>query len=133
MKKVLRAFKGQCNVERRFCNTKQPPIAVSPIWLQKPTRIESLLFLVFVALLLMALLEREARRKLQGIPLRTEKRDNLPLTAPVLIEAFETIAIYKITLTIKGKTIIVKKCSNLSVAQREVLWRLSFPTINKFI
>jgi len=133
MKKVLRAFKGQCKVERRFSNTKQPPISVSPIWLQKPTRIESLLFLVFVALLLMALLEREARRKLQGIPLRTEKRDNLPLTAPVLIEAFKTIAIYKITQSIKGKTIIVKKCGNLSVAQREVLWRLSFPTINKFI
>ncbi len=135
MIEVFRSFKEQSTIERCFLNIKQPPICVSPLWLHKPERIESLLFCVFVAFLLWALLEREARKKVQpkGIPLRTEGRDNLPLTASVLLEAFDQVAIYTITKMVNGKIEITKRCGNLNVEQRNVLWTLSFPTINQFI
>jgi hypothetical protein len=83
----------------------------------------------------MALLEREARRKVQpkGIPLRAEGRDALPLTAKVLLEAFDSVAVYTITQQVNGKVTTTKKCANLSVAQRYVLWAFSFPPMNKLI
>jgi len=133
LKEVLRAYKGQSAIERRFSNVKQPPIAVSPVWLQKPKRIESLLFCVFVALLVMAILEREARKKIKSLPLRTEKRNKLPLTASVILEAFDSVAIYTITLWINGKTTITKKCGDLSAPKRYLLWALSLPPINRLI
>jgi len=132
IKEVLRSYKGQATIERCFLNIKDAPISVSPVWLHKPKRIESLLFCVFVAFLVMALLEREARQKVwsKRIPLRVEGRDKLPLTAKVLLSSFSSIAIYTITLKVNGKNVITKKWGNLSVAQRSVLWALSFPSPN---
>jgi len=135
MREVLHSYKGQSTIECCFGNIKGLPISVSPVWLHKPERIESLLFCVFVALLVIALLQREARKKVQpkGIPLRVENRDKLKLTAAVLLEAFDGIAIYTITQRVNGKIIITKKCTTLSMAQRYVLWALSFPSLNDLI
>ena len=132
---VLGAYKGQCKVECSFASIKGTPISVEPVWLHKPERIESLLFIVFVGLLLMALLEREARQKIQPkrIPLRVEGRDKLPLTASVLLDSFSNLAIYTITQKVNGKIVITKQCSDLSDSQRYILWVLSFPTLNSFI
>jgi len=55
------------------------------------------------------------------------------LTAAVLLEAFDGIAIYTITQRVNGKIIITKKCTTLSMAQRYVLWALSFPSLNDLI
>ena len=63
MLSVLGSYKEQSVIEKCFETVKQPPIQVSPVWLHKPQRIESLLFCVFVALLVMALLQREGRAK----------------------------------------------------------------------
>jgi hypothetical protein len=95
--------------------------------------LESLLFCVFVAFLIMALLQIKAREKVQPkrIPLRVEGRDKLKLTASILLE-FTKVAIYKVTLLINGKRKIIKKCSNLSSEQRDVLWALSFPSIHEY-
>ena len=135
MSRVLGCFKEQCMVERSFENIKNPPICVEPVWLHKPQRIESLLFCIFVALLSLALLEREARKKVapKQIPLRVEGRDNLPLTAAVLMEAFDGIAIYTITLKANGKMITIRKCDDLSMAQRYVLWALDLPPPSELI
>jgi transposase len=132
---VLRSYKGQSTIECGFSNMKGLPISVEPVWLHKPERIESLLFCVFLAFLVMALLQREARKKVQpmGIPLRVEGRDNLKLTAKALIEAFDGIAIYTITQRVNGKIIIQRECAKLSMAQRYVLWALSFPSLNDLI
>ena len=95
MNVILETYKGQPHVERCFETVKQPPICVSPVWLHKAQRIESLLFLVFLALLVISLLQREGRQKVwpKRIPLRPERRDRLPLTAAVLLAAFDTVAI----------------------------------------
>ena len=63
MNVILETYKGQPHVERCFETVKQPPICVSPVWLHKAQRIESLLFLVFLALLVISLLQREGRQK----------------------------------------------------------------------
>ena len=54
MNVILETYKGQPHVERCFETVKQPPICVSPVWLHKAQRIESLLFLVFLALLVIS-------------------------------------------------------------------------------
>jgi transposase len=132
---VLCSYKRQSMIERSFESIKQPPISVSPVWLQNPKRIESLLFCVFVAFLVMALLEREARKKIapKGIPLRVEGRDKLPLTASVLLEAFDNIALYTITQKVDGKIITNSFCTNLSIVQRDVLFLLSFPSFSEWL
>ncbi len=50
MLSILKSYKEQPVVEKCFETVKQPPIQISPVWLHKPQRIESLLFCVFVAL-----------------------------------------------------------------------------------
>ena len=64
-----------------------------PLWLHQPQRIESLVFVVMVALFLFALIEREARRVVRQsgqvfTGLRAEGRDHLRVTSTQLVEAF---------------------------------------------
>lgn len=132
---VLSSYKEQSHIERCFSMIKQPPIQVSPVWLHKPKRIESLLFLVFVAILVMFLLQREARAKVwaKKIPLRPAGRDDLPLTAKVLLSAFDSIAFVTVTFLLDGRLWTEQKCTRLSVSQKEVLFALSFPFPDQFL
>jgi transposase len=61
---VLQLYKGQYRVERRFGDFKGP-LGVSPIFLKDNRRIASLVFVVYLALLIFCLLERQARRALE--------------------------------------------------------------------
>jgi hypothetical protein len=130
---ILESYKGQTHIEHCFQTLKQPPIQVSPLWLHNPQRIESLLFLLFLALMLIALLQRFGRQKLSQTPLRKEGRDKLPLTAPVLLKMFDTFAIYTITVLVNGQIETETFFSQLSIPQREVLWALSFPLPKEYL
>ena len=134
MPSVLLAYKEQAQIERCFETVKQPPIQVSPVWLHKPQRIESLFFCVFAALLLMALLQREARTKVwpRRIQLRPEGRDHLPLTANVLLEAFDNIAIYTITQRVNEELITVR-CAHVGKSHRDVLGALDLPSPSHYL
>jgi len=125
---ILQSYKAQSHVESSFQTIKQPPIEVSPVWLHNPARIESLLFLVFLACLVMALLQREGRKKVwtKSIALRPEGRDHLPLTAAVLLAAFDTVAIVTVTVRVGTQVVTDHKCTRLSPVQRAVLWALGF-------
>ena len=128
MSAVLCSYKEQPQIERCFSTMKQPPIQVSPLWLHLPQRIESLLFIVFIALLIVMLLQREGRKKVakKQIPLRVGGRDDLPLTAKVLLAAFDSIAIVSVTFIENGSLRTEKKCTRLSPAQMQVLLALGF-------
>ena len=128
MNAVLESYKGQPHVERGFQTIKQPPIEVCPVWLHNPQRIESLLFLVFLAFLVMALLQREGRQKVwpKSIALRPEGRDHLPLTAAVLLAAFDTVAIITVTVRVGRRFLTDQRCTSLSTSQRAVLGALGF-------
>lgn len=61
---VLRHFKGQWQVERRFADFKGP-LAVNPMFLHDNRRIAALVFVVYLALLVYCLMERQVRQALQ--------------------------------------------------------------------
>jgi hypothetical protein len=60
---VLRRYKGQEAVERRYSHLKGP-LAVAPLFLKNNRRIAALITVISLALLIFCLIEREARRNL---------------------------------------------------------------------
>jgi transposase len=92
---VLRTYKGQSQVERRFHHLKGP-LAVAPMFLKNPERIAGLLCVLVWALMVLALMERQVRRQLKGEPLYglyPEGRPSPAPTGPSLIQALSGLSI----------------------------------------
>jgi len=62
---VLLDYKGQSGVERRYSDFKGP-LAVTPIFVHKNSRVAALIQVICLALLVFCLIEREVRRALGG-------------------------------------------------------------------
>ncbi len=60
-KEVLQTYKNQPYLEKRF-NTLKSVTEVAPIYLKTPERIEAMLFLYFIALMIISLMERNVRK-----------------------------------------------------------------------
>ena len=126
---VFRQYKAQSTVEGRFRTAKHPPLQVRPLWLHHPKRIESLLFVVMVALFLFALIEREARRVVRETGqvfagLRPEGRDTLPVTAERLFEVFAPLSVVKQRLRLGAEMVEIFTPATLSPIQAQILDRL---------
>jgi transposase len=126
---VFGAYKGQSKVEGRFRGVKQPPIRVRPLWLHQPKRIESLIFVVMVALYLFALIERAARRVVKAsgqvfTGLRPDGRDKLPVTAERLFEVFAPLSLVKQRLRLGTEVVETITPATLSPIQAQLLDRL---------
>ena len=78
---VLRTYKSQSQVERRFHHLKGP-LAVAPMFLKNPERIAGLLCILVWALMVLALMERQVRRELKGEPLYGLYPEGRPSPAP---------------------------------------------------
>lgn len=92
---VLRTYKEQSHVERRFHHLKGP-LAVAPMFLKNPERIAGLLCILVWALMVLALMERQMRRELKGQPLYglyPEGRPSPAPTGPALIEGLSGLCI----------------------------------------
>jgi len=61
---VLRKYKSQPFLEKRMY-TKKTVLEVAPVFLKKEKRIEAMLFLYFVALMIVSLIEREIRMNME--------------------------------------------------------------------
>lgn len=127
--RLFHAYKGQSKVEGRFRAVKSLPIQVRPIWLHQPRRIASLVFVVIVALFVFALIEREARRVVaesrevfRGV--RPDGRDHLPITTPVLFEAFSSLTLLKQRLRVGDELHQVVTPTTLNWVQQAILDRL---------
>ena len=70
---VLRTYKKQPYLEKRF-NTQKSILEVAPVFLKTPRRIEAMMFLYFIALMLISLIERRIRLDMQ-----TRQIDKLPM------------------------------------------------------
>lgn len=70
---VLRIYKKQPFIEKRFY-TKKSVLEVAPVFLEKNQRIEAMMFLYFIALMLVSLMERNIRRQMVE-----EQIENLPI------------------------------------------------------
>ena len=122
---VLRTYKEQSQVERRFHHLKGP-LAVTPLFLEKPERIAGLLTVLVWALMVLALMEREVRRTLKGKPLYglyPEGRPSPAPTGPSIIKCFDTLTI--VIIKERGKT--TRKLAEASPTQRALLKLLGIP------
>jgi hypothetical protein len=129
---IFRRYKDQSLVEGRFRAVKHPPLQVRPLWLHQPQRIESLVFVVMVALFVFALIEREARRAVQqsGQPftgLRAEGRDHLPVTSTQLIAAFAPLSLVTQRLRVADAVVDLRTPTTLTPIQAQILQRLRLP------
>ena len=80
---VLQTYKKQPYLEKRFHTTKSV-LEVAPVFLKTPHRIEAMLFLYFIALMLVSLIERNIRgemkkAQIKSLPIRPS---GLPTKAP---------------------------------------------------
>jgi transposase len=135
---VFREYKAQSKVEGRFRGVKHPPLQIRPLWLHQPKRIESLLFVVMVALFLFALIEREARRVVHETGqvfagLRPEGRDKLPVTAERLFEVFAPLSLVKQRLRLGAEVIELVTPATLSPIQAQILDRLRLITPDVYL
>lgn len=127
--RVFHDYKGQSKVEGRFRAVKSLPLQIRPLWLHQPKRIASLIFVVIVALFVFALIEREARRVVHasGAPfqgVRPDRRDHLPITTPVLFDAFQSLTLVKQRLRVADELHDLVAPTTLNWVQVAILDRL---------
>jgi hypothetical protein len=116
---VLRTYKGQSRVERRFHHLKGP-LAVAPMFLKNPERIAGLLCVLAWALMVLALMERQVRRELKGAPLYglyPEGRPSPAPTGPSLVQALSGLSI---VIVHQGGT-VARRLAHPDPAQRRVI------------
>ena len=119
---LLKAYKGQNVVETSFKWLKGP-LAVSPVFLELPTRIQSLSLVFMLALLFAATIQRLIRKAANGkkVPNYYNQRSDKP-TWVGLLALFEKIRITNVRVS--GK--IYKTLHHLETDQREILSLLKF-------
>jgi transposase len=122
---VLREYKEQIHVERRIGNLKGP-LAVTPMFLEKPERMGGLLQILVWALMVMALMERAVRRSLKGKPMYGLYPENRPSAAPTgksILEAFSTLCI----VIMKDRGTISRRLADLTGVQRTLMRYMGIP------
>lgn len=98
---VLKAYKFQPQLEKRFCQFKSIHRA-APLLFKKIRRVEANMFVFFLALMIQALLERKlrqrlAQRKFRPLKLYPEDRDAPHPTTSQLFKTFDGLSTYAIT------------------------------------
>jgi hypothetical protein len=130
---IFRHYKEQAVVAGRLRPCKHPPLHVRPRWLHQPARLESLVFVLLVALFLCARIEHEARRELaqrgqRFVGLRAAGRDHLPLTSTPLVAAFAPLTLVKQRLRSGDDLVDVRTPATLTPLQAQILQRLQLPS-----
>lgn len=112
-------YKRQIHVEREHHELKTP-LAVTPIFLKTPERVEALISLLFVALQAYMTLERLYRQKVPSDAPASEQR----MTAERLLRYFRVCGV-SVETHAYGDLVTA---GQLSPHQRRILTQLSFPT-----
>jgi transposase len=130
---VLEIYKDQHQVEGRFRDLNQLPVRVRPLWLKRPDRLETLVFLIMVAVLVLALIERQVRRaiaqtghKISG--LMPEHRDTTTPKGSRLLKAFASLSVVKITQGHHVRYLL----SELSSVQRQIIQALGLAELSTY-
>jgi len=120
--KALAKYKEQSKVERRIHYLKGP-LAVTPMFLEKPERMAGLLCILLWALLVLTLMERQVRRSLKGKPLYGLYPENRPSPAPTgpsMLRAFSTLCI----VIVKHRGEITRRLAQPDATQQTLLRHL---------
>ncbi len=121
-KDALQAYKYQPRLEKRFTQFKSVHNG-APLLFKKIERVESTMFLFFLALIIQALIEREVRNKMKeyeinSLDIYPECRDAYHPTTSKIISNFEGISTYKI---MKGNKVVEKYKDSLTGTQNKIL------------
>lgn len=122
---VLAEYKVQIHVERRIGDMKGP-LAIAPMWLEKPARIAGLMQILLWSLTVLSLMERDVRRSLKGKPMYGIYPENRPSRAPAgrgILECFEELSI--VIMKHKGET--RRRLEDLSPVQRQLVKMMGIP------
>jgi transposase len=125
---VLRTYKNQPYLEKRF-STKKSVLNVAPVFLKSPRRIEAMMFLYFIALMLVSLIERRMRREMQEqhierLPLRPAGMQTKKPTWRTIMESFH--GVHLATIERSGK-LIQTALKGMSELRRQILALLKVP------
>ena len=122
---ILQEYKEQIHVERRIGDMKGP-LAIAPMFLEKPLRIAGLMYILLWALMAMALMERDVRQALDGEPMYGIYPENRPSPSPTgcsILERFEDLTI----VIIKHKGEHQRRLGELDATQRHLIKLMSIP------
>jgi transposase len=122
---VLREYKEQIHVERRIGDMKGP-LAIAPMFLEKPLRIAGLMYILLWALMAMSLMERDVRQSLDGEPMYGIYPENRPSPSPTgcsILERFEDLTI----VIVKQSGEQHRHLGQLDATQRHLINLMSIP------
>jgi transposase len=122
---VLQEYKEQIHVERRIGDMKGP-LAIAPMFLEKPLRIAGMMYILLWALMALALMERDVRTSLGGKPMYGIYPENRPCPSPTgrgILECFEELSI--VIMKHKGKQ--HHRLVELEKVQRTLIEMMSIP------
>ena len=125
---VLRTYKKQPYLEKRF-NTQKSILEVAPVFLETPRRIEAMMFLYFIALMLISLIERRIRlemqaRNIDSLPMRPAGMRTKKPTWRTIKDSFH--AVHLATIEQSGK-VIHTALKGLSALRQRILALLRVP------
>jgi len=131
---VLRTYKDQPYLEKRF-STKKSVLDVAPVFLERPQRIEAMMFLYYVALMLVSLIERRIRlemqdRKIDRLPMRPAGMYTKKPTWRTIMDSFDGVHLAAIEQSGKVVHTAVKGMNELRQRILELL-RVPITTYRK--
>jgi len=125
---VLRTYKNQPYLEKRF-STKKSVLEVAPVFLEHPRRIEAMMFLYFVSLMLVSLIERRIRlqmreRNIDKLPMRPAGMYTKKPTWRTIMDSFA--GVHLAALVQSGK-IVQTTLKGMSALRQQILDLLKVP------
>jgi transposase len=125
---VLRKYKDQPFFEKRMY-TKKTVLEVAPVFLKKEKRIEAMLFLYFVALMIVSLIERKirmsmARERIDKLPILPQGMNSKKPTWNNIRYFFQDVHFSEI---LRDGTCIQAMVRGLSALHEQINWLLEVP------
>ena len=124
---VLQRYKTQPFLEKRF-QTSKSVLNIAPIFLKKPERIEATMFLYFIALMIVSLIERNIRKSLKETP--TELKilpGNRNATSPTWSNIKEFFSDLYLSFIKYKQQVAAPKLCGLSQLHQKILKLLKVP------
>lgn len=127
---VLKKYKNQPYLEKRMYTAKSI-LKVAPVFLESPRRIEAMLFLYFIALMIVGLIERNIRKKMKSNEI--EKLPILPGGMKTKTPTWNNVNNYfrnvHLSVISKGKTVLSSTIKGLNDVHYGILDFLGVPAI----
>jgi transposase len=127
---VLRHYKEQPYLEKRFSTIKSV-LEIAPVFLEKPKRIEAMVFLYFIALMVVSLIERHIRKQMvteniEKLPILPQGMNTKRPTWNNLQYLFRNV---HLSVATSNKQVILSKVKGLTELHVTILKLLGVPTI----